>query len=84
MSIVVHFHFDHAFGNPLLAEDGTWIITHTNARRSMAGEHRIDLVGMTDKQEIRETDLSHQYRHTGVFGLLSRADHIGLVPHHNV
>lgn len=45
-----HFHFDHAFGNPLLAEDGTWIITHANARRSMAGEHRIDLVGMTYRQ----------------------------------
>lgn len=45
-----HFHFDHAYGNPLLAEDGAWIITHANARRSMAGEHRIDMVAMAYRQ----------------------------------
>jgi cyclase len=45
-----HFHFDHAFGNPLLVEDGAWIITHANARRSMAGEHLIDLVGSSYRQ----------------------------------
>jgi cyclase len=45
-----HFHFDHAFGNPLLVDDGAWIITHANARRSMAGEHRIDMVAMAYTQ----------------------------------
>ncbi|PCJ40149.1 MAG: MBL fold metallo-hydrolase [SAR86 cluster bacterium] len=39
-----HFHFDHADGNPLLSSDGAWIVTQSNARRMMAGEHPIDLV----------------------------------------
>lgn len=45
-----HFHFDHADGNPLLIESGAWVIAHTNARRSMAGEHLIDMVGLSYRQ----------------------------------
>ena len=43
-AINTHFHFDHADGNPLLARSGTNIVAHANARRSMVGEHPVDLV----------------------------------------
>jgi len=45
-AINTHFHFDHADGNPLLARNGTWIITQSNSRKSMVGEHPIDMVGL--------------------------------------
>ena len=49
-TINTHFHFDHADGNPLLARSGTWIVTQANARRSMTGEHPIDMVALAYMQ----------------------------------
>lgn len=43
-AINTHFHFDHADGNPLLSEDGTHIVAHSKARRSMTEETKINLV----------------------------------------
>ncbi len=45
-----HFHFDHADGNPVLAEEGAWIVAQRNARRMMTGTHDIDLVGSVVRQ----------------------------------
>jgi len=45
-TINTHWHFDHADGNPLLGREGSWIVSHINSRRMMAGEHDVNLVGM--------------------------------------
>lgn len=45
-AINTHFHFDHADGNPLLARSGASIVAHSNARRSMVGEHPIDMLAV--------------------------------------
>jgi cyclase len=39
-----HWHFDHADGNPELAEDGSWIVSQENSRRLMQQQHLINLV----------------------------------------
>ena len=46
-TINTHWHFDHADGNPMLGRDGTWMVSQTNSRRMMAGEHEIDLVALS-------------------------------------
>lgn len=43
-TINTHGHFDHAYGNPVLGSEGTWIIAHSNARKMMVGERPVDLV----------------------------------------
>lgn len=49
-TINTHWHFDHANGNPLLGRDGSWLVSHVNSRRMMAGEHEINLVRFVYKQ----------------------------------
>ncbi len=46
-TINTHGHFDHAYGNPILGREGTWIIAHSNARKMMVGERPVDLVQTT-------------------------------------
>jgi glyoxylase-like metal-dependent hydrolase (beta-lactamase superfamily II) len=49
-TINTHWHFDHADGNPLLGRDGSWLVSQSNSRRMMSGEHAIDLVSVIYKQ----------------------------------
>ena len=48
--INTHWHFDHADGNPALAENGSWIVAHKNSRQMLTGDHLINLVGMVVAQ----------------------------------
>ena len=43
--INTHWHFDHADGNPLLAEEGSWIVSQVNSRQMLTGSQLINLVG---------------------------------------
>lgn len=45
-TVNTHWHFDHANGNPLLSRDGSWMVSQSNSRRMMAGQHEIDLVNL--------------------------------------
>jgi glyoxylase-like metal-dependent hydrolase (beta-lactamase superfamily II) len=49
-TINTHWHFDHADGNPLLGRAGSWMVSHINSRRMMAGEHDIDTLSMLYRQ----------------------------------
>lgn len=40
-TINTHWHFDHADGNPMLAREGTWMISHLNSRRMMVDARTI-------------------------------------------
>ncbi len=42
--INTHWHFDHADGNPLLAEEGSWIVSQVNSRQMLTGSQLINLV----------------------------------------
>ena len=49
-TVNTHWHYDHADGNPVLGRDGSWMVSHTNSRRMMAGAHDIDTVSMIYRQ----------------------------------
>lgn len=49
-TINTHWHFDHADGNPILGRDGSWMVSQSNSRRMMSGEHDINLVGIVYTQ----------------------------------
>jgi glyoxylase-like metal-dependent hydrolase (beta-lactamase superfamily II) len=49
-AINTHWHFDHAQGNLALGPKGTWMVSHSNARSSMAKGGQIDLVAMKYQQ----------------------------------
>lgn len=49
--INTHWHFDHAQGNIALGKEGTWLVSQSNSRRMMQGEHLINLVSASYKQE---------------------------------
>jgi cyclase len=49
-TINTHWHFDHADGNPVLGRDGSWMVSQSNSRRMMGGEHDINLVGIVYTQ----------------------------------
>lgn len=42
--INTHWHGDHTYGNPIFGEGGSWIVSHANSRRMMAGDQLINLV----------------------------------------
>ncbi len=44
-AINTHWHFDHADGNKVLGEEGTWLVSQINSREMMLDTHTIDLVG---------------------------------------
>ena len=44
--INTHWHFDHADGNPLLAKEGSWIVSQVNSRRMLTDSQLINLVGV--------------------------------------
>ena len=48
--INTHWHWDHANGNPVLGRQGSWMVSHANSRRMMAGSHVIDLVSLAYEQ----------------------------------
>ena len=48
--INTHWHWDHANGNPVLGRQGSWMVSHANSRRMMAGSHAIDLVSIVYEQ----------------------------------
>lgn len=50
-AVNTHWHFDHAEGNLTLGPDGTWIVAHENSREMMQGDHLINLVVASYKQE---------------------------------
>ena len=43
-AVNTHWHFDHADGNPVLGEDGTWMVSHLNSRRMMVSTQVINMV----------------------------------------
>jgi len=45
-AINTHWHFDHADGNLTLGPEGTWIVSHSNARAMNMDDHVINLVSM--------------------------------------
>lgn len=49
-AINTHWHFDHADGNSVLGQEGTWIAAHQNSRDMMLGQHEIDLVSVIYEQ----------------------------------
>jgi glyoxylase-like metal-dependent hydrolase (beta-lactamase superfamily II) len=48
--INTHWHWDHANGNPIFGRQGSWMVSHANSRRMMAGSHDIDLVNLIYEQ----------------------------------
>ncbi len=43
--INTHWHWDHADGNPVFAEEGSWIVSQANSRKMLTGNQVINLVG---------------------------------------
>lgn len=50
-AINTHWHYDHAEGNLVLGPQGTWLVSHSQSRRSMQEKNTINLV-----REIIEQD----------------------------
>ena len=50
-AINTHWHFDHADGNKVLGEEGTWLVSHSNSRRMMLKDNVINLVAVAGLQE---------------------------------
>jgi glyoxylase-like metal-dependent hydrolase (beta-lactamase superfamily II) len=50
-AINTHWHFDHADGNKVLGDDGTWLVSHSNSRRMMLRDNVVDLVSAAGLQE---------------------------------
>ncbi len=50
-AINTHWHFDHADGNKVLGENGTWLVSHSNSRRMMQRDNVVDLVAAAGLQE---------------------------------
>jgi cyclase len=44
--INTHWHFDHTSGNPLFSKGGSWIVSHSNARRMMTDSQLVNLVSV--------------------------------------
>lgn len=51
-AINTHWHFDHAEGNLALGPEGTWLISQSNSREMMQGEHVINLVALSYRQQV--------------------------------
>ncbi len=51
-AVNTHWHFDHAEGNLALGPDGTWLVSQANSRDMMMGEHVINLVSLSYKQQV--------------------------------
>ncbi len=43
-AVNTHWHFDHADGNLVLGEQGTWIVAHEKSREMLTADRRINLV----------------------------------------
>lgn len=54
--INTHWHFDHADGNPLLAEEGSWIVSQVNSRRMLTSSQLINLVGFIVDQPATSSE----------------------------
>ena len=54
--INTHWHFDHADGNPLLAEEGSWIVSQVNSRRMLTGSQLINLVAFIVDQPATSSE----------------------------
>lgn len=50
-AINTHWHFDHAEGNVVLGPAGTWLVSQSNSREMMQGDHVINLVTMAYEQK---------------------------------
>jgi cyclase len=48
--INTHWHFDHADGNPIFGEGGSWIVAQSSSRRMMTGRHLVNLVNAVVEQ----------------------------------
>jgi glyoxylase-like metal-dependent hydrolase (beta-lactamase superfamily II) len=46
-----HWHFDHADGNLVLGQQGTWLVSHANSRKMMQADHLIDMVSLSHIQK---------------------------------
>ena len=49
-AVNTHWHFDHAEGNLALGPGGTWLVSQSNSREKMLGDHDINLVVAKYKQ----------------------------------
>jgi len=45
-----HWHYDHTYGNPLLGQSGSWIVSQENSRQMMLSRQLINLVGSVVEQ----------------------------------
>ena len=54
--INTHWHFDHADGNPLLAEEGSWIVSQVKSRQMLTGSQLINLVGFIVDQPATSSE----------------------------
>jgi glyoxylase-like metal-dependent hydrolase (beta-lactamase superfamily II) len=43
-AVNTHWHFDHADGNPVLGEGGTWMVSQLNSRRMMVSTQVVNMV----------------------------------------
>jgi len=50
-AINTHWHFDHAEGNVVLGPAGTWLVSQSNSREMMQGDHVINLVTAAYEQK---------------------------------
>jgi glyoxylase-like metal-dependent hydrolase (beta-lactamase superfamily II) len=48
--INTHWHYDHAFGNPLLGEGGSWIVSQANSRQMMTDTQVVNTVNRRVEQ----------------------------------
>jgi cyclase len=48
--INTHWHFDHAGGNPLMAEDGSWIVSQANSRQMLTEGQLMNMVELVIDQ----------------------------------
>ncbi len=46
-----HWHFDHADGNLVLGQEGTWIVSHAKARERMTADHLINFGPLAYEQK---------------------------------
>jgi glyoxylase-like metal-dependent hydrolase (beta-lactamase superfamily II) len=53
--INTHWHFDHADGNITLGEEGTWIVSQSNSREMMLGDHLINFGPFAYEQKAYPT-----------------------------
>ncbi len=50
-AVNTHWHFDHAEGNLALGPGGTWLVSQSNSREKMLGDHVINLVALKYMQK---------------------------------